>query len=100
MTGITISILQVIGTTLSLYYALLIIRILLTWFPGIDWSNGILSALTSITDPYLNIFRGIIPPIGGFDISSLLALILFQVIQGFIPQLIGFFLNQGNGFGY
>ena len=78
MTAITISILQVIGTTLSLYYALLIIRILLTWFPGIDWSNGILSALTSITDPYLNIFRGIIPPIGGFDISSLLALILFK----------------------
>ena len=100
MTAITISILQVIGTTLSLYYALLIIRILLTWFPGIDWSNGILSALTSITDPYLNIFRGIIPPIGGFDISSLLALILFQVIQGFIPQLIMFLLNQGNGYGY
>ena len=100
MTAITISILQVFGTTLSLYYALLIIRILLTWFPGIDWSNGILSALTSITDPYLNIFRGIIPPIGGFDISSLLALILFQVIQGFIPQLIMFLLNQGNGFGY
>ena len=100
MTAITISILQVIGTTLSLYYALLIIRILLTWFPGIDWSNGLLSALTSITDPYLNIFRGIIPPIGGFDISSLLALILFQVIQGFIPQLITFFLNQGSGFAY
>jgi len=100
MTAITISILQVIATTLSLYYFLLIIRILLTWFPGIDWSNGILSALSSITDPYLNIFRGIIPPIGGFDISSLLALILFQVIQGFIPQLIGFFFNQANGYGY
>ena len=100
MAAITISILQVIATTLSLYYALLIIRILLTWFPGIDWSNGILSALTSITDPYLNIFRGIIPPIGGFDISSLLALILFQVIQGFIPPLIIFIVNQGGGYGY
>ena len=100
MTGITISILQVISTTLSLYYALLIIRILLTWFPGIDWSNGILSALTSITDPYLNIFRGIIPPIGGFDISSLLALILFNVIQGFIPGIIMFLLKQSNGFVY
>ena len=90
----------VLGQTLSIYSFILIIRILLTWFPGIDWSNGILSALTSITDPYLNIFRGVIPPIGGFDISSLLALILFQVIQGFIPQLIGFFLNQGAGYGY
>ena len=90
----------VLGQTLSIYSFILIIRILLTWFPGIDWSNGLLSALTSITDPYLNIFRGIIPPIGGFDISSLLALILFQVIQGFIPQLIMFLLNQGSGYGY
>ena len=100
MTEITIRILQVISITLSLYYALLIIRILLTWFPGIDWSNGILSALTSITDPYLNLFRGIIPPIGGFDISSLLALILFNVIQGFIPEIIMFLLKQNSGFVY
>ena len=90
----------VLGQTLSIYSFILIIRILLTWFPGIDWSNGILSALSSITDPYLNLFRGIIPPIGGFDISSLLALILFQVIQGFIPQLIMFLLNQGSGYVY
>ena len=99
MSGIIISILQVISSTLSLYYFLLIIRILLTWFPGIDWSNGILSALTSITDPYLNIFRGIIPPIGGFDISSLLALILFQVISGFIPQLVMYIANASVGYG-
>ena len=101
-TDISIRLLQVVGTTLSLYYALLIIRILLSWFPGIDWSNGALSALTSITDPYLNIFRGVIPPIGGLDISSLLALILFQVIQGFIPQLINFIFrySQGVGYGY
>ena len=90
----------VLGQTLSIYSFILIIRILLTWFPGIDWSNGILSALTSITDPYLNIFRGIIPPIGGFDISSLLALILYQVIQGFIPKLIFILFNQANGFVY
>ena len=72
----------VLGQTLSIYSFILIIRILLTWFPGIDWSNGILSALTSITDPYLNIFRGIIPPIGGFDISSILAFLLLSFIQG------------------
>ena len=72
----------VLGQTLSIYSFILIIRILLTWFPGIDWSNGILSALTSITDPYLNIFRGIIPPIGGFDISSILAFLLLNFLQG------------------
>ena len=72
----------VLGQTLSIYSFILIIRILLTWFPGIDWSNGVLSALTSITDPYLNIFRGIIPPIGGFD-----AFLLLNVIQNLITNL-------------
>ena len=80
------SIFGVLGQTLQIYSTLLLIRVLLTWFPGIDWSNGILSALTSITDPYLNIFRGIIPPIGGFDISSILAFLLLSFLQG---QLIG-----------
>ena len=77
----------VISTTLSLYSTLLIIRVLLTWFPGIDWSNGILSALCSITDPYLNIFRGIIPPIGGFDISSILAFIILNIVQTQVYKL-------------
>ena len=77
----------VLGQTLSIYSFLLIIRVLLTWFPGIDWSIGALSALASITDPYLNIFRGIIPPIGGFDISSLLAFLLLNVMQNLITSL-------------
>ena len=77
----------VLGQTLSIYSFILIIRILLTWFPGIDWSNGILSALTSITDPYLNIFRGVIPPIGGFDISSILAFLLLNFLQGQLYSL-------------
>ena len=91
---------SVLASTVQIFSVLLLIRVLLTWFPSIDWNNSALAALTSITDPYLNIFRGIIPPIGGFDISSLLALILFQVIQGFIPQLISFIINQGVGYGY
>ena len=77
----------VLSTTLSLYSTLLIIRVLLTWFPGIDWSNGILSALSSITDPYLNIFRGIIPPIGGFDISSILAFLILNIVQTQVYKL-------------
>ena len=77
----------VLGQTLSIYSFILIVRVLLTWFPGIDWSNGILSAICSITDPYLNIFRGIIPPIGGFDISSILAFLLLNVVQNLLTNL-------------
>ena len=84
---IVYKILTVLESTVQIFSVLLLIRVLLTWFPSIDMSNGPLSALCSLTDPYLNIFRGIIPPIGGFDISSLLAFLLLNVIQNLITNL-------------
>jgi len=85
----------VLAYTAQLFSYLLLIRVLLTWFPGIDWNNGALSALCSLTDPYLNIFRGIIPPIGGFDISSILAFLLLNVIQQALGGAAGTFYGYG-----
>ena len=81
------AIFDVLSKTLQIYSFILIVRVLLTWFPSIDWSNGVLSAMCSITDPYLNIFRGIIPPIGGLDISSILAFLLLNVVQDLLRSL-------------
>ena len=74
----------VISQTLLIYSYLLIIRVLLSWFPNLDWSNPIFSNLSAITDPYLNVFRGIIPPLGGLDISPILAFVLLNVIQNLV----------------
>lgn len=73
-------------TFLSIYSTLLIIRILLTWFPTIDWYSQPFAALSQITDPYLNIFRSFIPPLGGIDISPILAILLLQLATGFIQS--------------
>ena len=80
-------ILQVLFTTITLYNYLLIIRILLTWFPNLDTSNPILTSLFSITDPYLNVFRGVIPPIGGLDLSPILAFISLSLIKQLVVGL-------------
>ncbi|WP_036483318.1 YggT family protein [Myxosarcina sp. GI1] len=66
---------------LQIYWVLLIVRILLSWFQTASWAMQIMSFLSPITDPYLNIFRSIIPPIGGIDISAILALLVLQFIQ-------------------
>lgn len=71
------------------YLVLIFIRIFLTWIPSINWEQQPFSWMRSITDPYLNIFRGIIPPIGGtLDISPVLAIILLQLAQGFIVGML------------
>jgi YggT family protein len=74
---------------LQIYIVLLIIRILLTWFPTVDWSSAPFTWLSQITDPYLNLFRSIIPPLGGMDFSPMLAILLLQVVSGIIPGLLG-----------
>ena len=53
--------LQIIAQTLQIYSFVLIVRVLLTWFPNVDMGNPVLSTVSSITDPYLNAFRGLIP---------------------------------------
>lgn len=84
--GIIATLFQGISAFLQIYSILLIVRILLTWFPNIDWSNPIFSTLAQLTDPYLNIFRQIIPPIGGLDLSAILALIALNLVSAAIDQ--------------
>ncbi|MCP2726998.1 YggT family protein [Limnofasciculus baicalensis] len=67
---------------LQIYLLLIFIRILLTWFPTVEWMNQVSSVLSPITDPYLNIFRSFIPPIGGMDLSPILAILVLQVVAG------------------
>ena len=71
------------------YYILLILRIFLTWIPTINWEQQPFTWMRAVTDPFLNIFRGIIPPIGGMlDISPVIALILLQLLQGLIVGML------------
>jgi YggT family protein len=58
-------------STLNIYNTLLIGRLIVTWFPAAP--QQIVYPLATICDPYLNLFRGIIPPLGGIDLSPILA---------------------------
>jgi uncharacterized protein YggT (Ycf19 family) len=66
-------------TFLSIYNIVITARILLSWFPQ---AQGVaaLQPVYQITDPYLNLFRGIIPPIFGLDLSPLAAFFLLSVM--------------------
>ncbi|AFY27818.1 YggT family protein [Cyanobium gracile] len=82
--SILVFLLQVLAQTLSIYLLVLLVRVLLSWFPNLDWSNPLLSSVSAITDPYLNAFRGLIPPLGGLDLSALVAFIALQLAQSLL----------------
>ncbi|KAH7423311.1 hypothetical protein KP509_12G048700 [Ceratopteris richardii] len=62
----------------NIYNTMLIVRLILTWFP--EPPRVIVNPLSTLCDPYLNIFRGIIPPLGGtIDLSPILAFLVLNV---------------------
>jgi YggT family protein len=74
-------VIQTLLYTITLYLILLSIRVLLSWFPQVNWYNQPFATLRQITDPYLNIFRSIIPPMGGMDFSPILGFILLGMVR-------------------
>ena len=80
---------RIVNQLFYFYYILIILRIFLSWIQTIDWNQQPYTWLRSVTDPFLNIFRGIILPIGGvLDISPILAIILLQLLQGLIGGML------------
>jgi YggT family protein len=71
---------------LELYSYLLLARILLSWFPAINWYNQPWRALSEVTDPVMEPFRRLIPPIGGLDLSPI---VLFFILNLLINVIAG-----------
>ncbi|MEG4284585.1 MAG: YggT family protein [Microcoleus sp.] len=77
-----------LSTFLQIYVVLMIFRVLLSWFPNINWYDPPFSILSQLTDPYLNLFRSIIPPLGGIDFSPLIAFFVLQFGSEFLIGLL------------
>lgn len=82
----------VIGNIFYFYSILIVLRIFLMWIPSIDWYQQPYRALREVTDMYLNIFRKFIPPVGGWDLSPIVALIVLQILEGLITGLVASFI--------
>ncbi|WP_163531406.1 YggT family protein [Halobacillus ihumii] len=62
---------------INIYSWLLIIYILLSWFPGARESSfG--EILSKMCEPFLEPFRKIIPPLGMIDLSPLVAIFVLR----------------------
>ena len=69
------------------YFVLIFVRILLTWVPRMPYNRYLratIGFIEEVTDPYLNVFRRFIPPLGGggfaLDLSPMLAMVLLYVV--------------------
>ena len=83
-------------STLALVYLVLIfIRIIMSWIPRMPYNRYLSAALkfvSDVTDPYLNIFRRILPPVrlggGALDLSPIVATFVLIIVSSIVANLI------------
>jgi len=80
-----------VSALFTVYIILIIVRILLSWIPRMPYNRVLNAAVTfvhDVTDPYLNIFRRILPPIGGggfaFDLSPIIAIFVLYILDAIV----------------
>ncbi|MDD6739186.1 MAG: YggT family protein [Coriobacteriaceae bacterium] len=84
---------NVFMAAVDFYVGLIIIYILMSWLPSMPGIVGDLyQVLGRLCDPFLDIFRRIIPPIGGsgmaIDFSPVVAVLVLQIAARFIGRFL------------
>jgi YggT family protein len=77
------------------YIILIFANILISWLPRVPYNRGlriVLDFVTETTNPYLNLFRRFLPPVGGggfaLDLSPMIGIIVLFVLQTVVVGLI------------
>jgi YggT family protein len=83
-------ILRVIGWLLygavAILLVLIIARIVFSWLPFVR-GGRFMWTLYSLTEPIMGPFRQIVPPLGMFDLSPILLILLLQIVQSAIQSV-------------
>jgi YggT family protein len=84
-----------VNSVFLVYIIIIFIRVLLSWIPRMPYNptlRAVVDFIHQVTDPYLNIFRRILPPIGGggmaIDISPIIAIFVLLIGQAVVVGVI------------
>ncbi len=80
-------VIEVIDRLFLIYALMLFARIMVSWAPELA-NYRIMQFVAFYTDPYLNLFRRIIPPLGMLDISPIFAFMSLGLIEGVVKWIV------------
>lgn len=86
---VIVGFIDVVKEVFNMMFWMLIIRALLSWVS--QGQNPIELVIAQLTEPFLRPIRNILPPIGGLDLSILVAIIALQFVKLLLSQYIGAF---------
>jgi YggT family protein len=80
----------------TVYIILILVYILLNMvlslgarMPYSRWSDAVMTFLRDVCEPYLRLFRRLIPVVGGFDLTPIIALLVLYFVRSILVNAIG-----------
>lgn len=77
----------VIQFIFTAYTILLFVKVMGSWFPNFQ-QTSIMRFVNFYTEPYLKVFRKIIPQLGMIDLSPLIAFFALRIAEKFLLAVI------------
>jgi YggT family protein len=85
---------QYVNALFTVFLVVMVIRILLSWLPSAPVGRvrgALYRFFHESTDWYLRPFRRVIPPLGMFDLSPIVALIVLYVANAVVVRVLELF---------
>ncbi len=85
------SLYSLIARIFNVYEFLIVVWCLMSWVPRGTGSGGVdafRDALGMLVEPYLNVFRRVIPPMNGIDFSPIVAIFALSFIERLVFTII------------
>lgn len=83
-----VSVRAIAGGLIQFYSTLIFVYVILSWFRPTGTLWEIYHALGKLCEPYIGIFRRIVPVAGGLDFSPMVALLVLQLGGNLILRLL------------
>ncbi|MGH2870481.1 MAG: YggT family protein [Solirubrobacteraceae bacterium] len=84
-----------VGALFTVYIVLLFVYLLVNLMlsfgvrpPYSRWTDAVLGFLRDVSEPYLRIFRRLLPTMGGFDFTPMLAIIVLYILRRIVTGAI------------
>lgn len=86
------NIVYVLYKLIDFYELLILAECILSWFPVGGVVEDIYEAIRTITEPYVGVFRRLIPSVGGagmrVDFSPMIAIIVLDLVKRLVVNLL------------
>ena len=80
--------LNLIATLLNILALIILVRVFLSWIPGINQRNPLVVLIKAIADPIIAPFRGMLPTFAGMlDLSPIVAIVLLEALAQVFTSL-------------